>query len=411
MRKMTATYPARWLAALTLLLLAAAAAGCGSEDEPGPRRDGALTVYSSLPRQGVLARRAAAVAAGQRLALADARRRAGSRTVRLVELDSAGGEDGPWDPDAIEENANRAVDDDGAVAYLGELDLGGSAVSVPVTNADGLLQVTPGDGLPSLTQPDPGGGGESPVRYYPEGTRNLVRLVPHAGLEVQLLVAWARERGARSAVIVRDDGVLGREQANWALELAERAKLPAEAERFAAGRDDYEGLARDVAERRPGAVLLAAQAGRDTDLAVAALRRALPGVPLLAAGGVSADPPDGVDFVDAHLPEREYPGGAQRILRRLERAGGADVGVAALYGYESMRLVLAAVERARAAPGDREAVLRAALGPRRVDGPLGPYSLTPGGDVTSAAFGTYRAAGGRVRALGVRSAAAVPAAP
>jgi branched-chain amino acid transport system substrate-binding protein len=405
MRKMTATYPARWLASLALLVLAATTAACGGGDDPSPPRDGALTVYSSLPRQGILARAATAVAAGQRLALADARGRAGGRRVRLVELDSAGGEDGPWDPDAIEENARRAAEDESAIAYLGELDLGGSAVSVPVTNADGLLQVTPGDGLPSLTRTAPSGG-ETPVRYYPEGTRSLVRVVPHAGLQAQVLVAWARERGARSIAIVRDESVFGRELAAWTLELAERARLPAEAERIRADAEDQESVARDVAERRPGAVLLTAHAGPDADAAVAALRRALPAVPLLATSAVAPDPPEGIEFLDPRLPEREYGPAARRVLRRLTRAAGAPVGPAALYGYEAMRLVLDAIERTRARPGDRKAVLRAAAGPRRVEGVLGPYHLAPGGDVSTAAFGSYRSERGRVRALGVRSAEA-----
>ncbi|HEX8054521.1 MAG TPA: ABC transporter substrate-binding protein [Thermoleophilaceae bacterium] len=402
---MTATYPARWLASLALLVLAATGAGCGGGDDPSPPRDGALTIYSSLPRQGILARAAGAVAAGQRLALADARGRAGGRAVRLVELDSAGGEDGPWDPDAIEENARRAGEDQSAIAYLGELDLGGSAVSVPVTNAEGLLQVTPGDGLPSLTRTAPSGG-EPPVRYYPEGRRNFIRVVPHAGLQAQALVAWARERGARSIAIVRDESVFGRELAEWLLDLAERARLPAETERISAEIDDHEAVARDVAERRPGAVLLTALAGRDTDLTVAALRRVLPAAPLLATSAVAPDPPDGVDFLDPRLPAREYGAAAGRILRRLERAAGAPVGPAALYGYEAMRLVLDAVDRAGARPGDRAAVLRAAAGPRPVDDVLGRYFLAPDGDVSTSAFGAYRSERGRVRALGVRSAEA-----
>ena len=391
MRKMVATYPARWLASLALLALVS---GCGSEGEPEAPRDGALTVYSSLPRTGIQARQAAAVAAGQRAALRDAGGRAGGREVRLVELDSAGGEDNPWDPDAIEANAKRAVDDDSAVAYLGELDLGGSAVSVPVTNADGLLQVTPGDGLPSLTVADPGGGGEGPVRYYPEGNRTFVRVIPHAGLQAQVLVTWARERGARSIAIVRDDGVFGRELANWTLEMATRARLPAEAERIRPDADDYEDVALEVAERRPGAVIYTGQAGPDTDLAVAALRRALPSTPLLATSAVSSGPPDGVDFVDPRLPAAEYGARARRVLRRLGRDPGA------LYGYQAMRLVLDAIERG----GDRAAVLRAAAGPRRVDELLPPYFLGPGGDVATAVFGAYRSAAGRVSALGVRSA-------
>ena len=55
-----------------------------------------------------------------------------------------------------------------AIAYLGELNLGASAVSVPVTNKAGLLQVSPADGLASLTEAPPRSAA-GPERYYPSG--------------------------------------------------------------------------------------------------------------------------------------------------------------------------------------------------------------------------------------------------
>jgi branched-chain amino acid transport system substrate-binding protein len=405
MRTTPATYPA---AATLLVLLVLTIAGCGSGDDPARPADGALTVYSSLPQRGVLAEEGRAAAAGQRLALEDAGRRAGDRRVRLVQLDSAGDGDAPWDPAAIESNAKRAVDDPTAIAYLGELALGGSAVSVPVTNSERLLQVSPADGLPSLTQPAPGGGGEGPARYYPEGARTFLRIVPHGGLEASVLVDWARERGARSLAIVRDEGPFGQELTSWILDVAQRLRVPVEAERVPQDEDDYADLAADVAEERPGAVLVAMEAGEDATGVAAALRRALPSVPLLGTSGLAGGAPSGLDFVSPYLPADEYGGGARKLLDRLERTPG----VAALYGYESMRLVLDAIGRARpGAEGAREAVTRAALGARRVNGAFGPYAVVPGGDVSTSVFGAYRAGAGpgaRPRPLGVRSAETAP---
>jgi branched-chain amino acid transport system substrate-binding protein len=406
MRKTPATYPA---AALALVLLALVLAACGSDGEPERPADGTLAIYSSVPRRGVLARDGAAIAAGQRLALRDAGGRVGDRRVRLVELDSAGTDDDePWDPGAIESNAERAVEDGSAVAYLGEAGLGGSAVSVPVTNAAGLLQVSPGDSLPSLTQPAPGGSGEGPARYYPEGVRTFLRLVPHGGLQARVLVDWARERGARSIAIVRDEGPLGQEMTSWLLDAARRMRVVAEAERVTGGEDDYASLARDVAERRPGAVVLALTAGADAGKVVPALRAALPSTPILSTSGLAASPPAGVDYLDPKLPRGEYPRAARRILDGAREADGA----ASLYGYESMRLVLDAIARARPrGTGARAAVVRAALAPRRLTGAFGTYSIVRGGDVATAVFGAYRSTATRPRPLGVRSAetAATPA--
>src|SRR2546430_885436 len=82
---------------------------------------------------------------------------------------------------------------------------GGSAISVPVTNSKGLLQVSPGDGLTSLTQVQPGGPKTSPVRYYPSGSRSFVRLVPTDLAQVETLLAWMAGRNADHIAIVHDD--------------------------------------------------------------------------------------------------------------------------------------------------------------------------------------------------------------
>src|SRR5205814_4072216 len=131
-------------------------------------------------RHGVSAPAADAVASGERLALEDASGRAGGHRLRLVELDdTAPGKGLTWDPSVVEQNAKRAAKDPSTIAYIGELDYGGSAISVPVTNGRSILQVSPGDGLTSLTQVQPGSFKTSPARYYPNGRRTFVRLVPN----------------------------------------------------------------------------------------------------------------------------------------------------------------------------------------------------------------------------------------
>src|SRR4051812_1503608 len=114
MRIFFATYPG---CAMALLLVAAAlaagAAGCGSGAKKDDRAHGStLTIYTSLPRHGVSARQADAVAAGERLALADSGGRAGGRRLRLVELDDSAPAGGVvWHAGMVEANARRAAED------------------------------------------------------------------------------------------------------------------------------------------------------------------------------------------------------------------------------------------------------------------------------------------------------------
>ena len=43
----------------------------------------------------------------------------------------------------MSENARKAVGDDKAIAYLGEFNSGASAISIPLLNEAGILQVSP----------------------------------------------------------------------------------------------------------------------------------------------------------------------------------------------------------------------------------------------------------------------------
>lgn len=378
--------------------------GCGTSAHRGVPRTGALTVYSSLPRAGVDARAADAVAAGERLALADVRGRAGGRQVRLVELDSAapGGE--TWDPAAVEANARRAADDPTAIAYIGELDLGGSAVSVPVTSAAGILQVSPEDGLTSLTRSDPAQPEALPASYYHGGSRNFVRLVPSDADQAAALVAWARQGGARRVAIVRDDRLFGRELASEASLAARRQQLSVTSvEEARRGDADYVDLAHDVAVLRPDAVLYTGLGDADSDRVLASLHRALPAAPIYGSSALAAAPGGGqsvaANVLKVAAPASAYGARAREVLRRLREQRGMPVPTEALYGYDAMRLVLDAVEGSSAHAGSRAAVVRAAFGPRRRRALAVDWA---GASAAGVRFARYRRAAGRLEFLGLR---------
>jgi branched-chain amino acid transport system substrate-binding protein len=381
-------------------------AGClgGASDRDEPLRGNRLTIYSSLPTHGVAARAGRAVAAGQRLALADARGRAGRYRIRLVPLDSARPAAGPWDPGQLSLNAGRAAHDRSAIAYLGELDYGGSAVSVPITNGAGLLQVSPGDGLASLTRTPPGEGQRGgPVRYYPSARRSFLRLVPDGVREARALLDLDEVERARRIAVVTDDGNYGEELGRTTVELARRRRQTVVWE------DDFNGhpdaavpFAREVAERRPDAVVYTGVVAPGTPELLEELDRALPRTPVLGSAGLSPDasqaprsPGERAVVVSPFKPFGAYPAHGHRILRTLP----ADVRrPEALYGYESMRLVLDAIH-SLVASGERPtraAVMRVALAPGLRRGAIGRYRVERSGDVTDFAFAEYRVRAARL---------------
>jgi branched-chain amino acid transport system substrate-binding protein len=381
------------LLALTLL------AGCGGDDDaPEPIRSDTLVVYSSLPLSGASADLGRAVAAGQRMALADAGARAGGHRVKLVELDSSEPDERDWDPDRVEENAERAADDPAAVAYLGELELGASAVSLPVINEESILQVSPTDGLSSLTVPQPGPGA-GPERFYPAEVRSFLRLVPPDSAQAGPLVALARGSGAARIALVHDGGIFGRQLAGGVEQAAVDQGLEVtRVERLQPEPEQAASLVRRLARDDPQALIYLGIGGEPAVTMVAALEQgALAGIPLFASSalakpGALADArhETALEVVSPILPTARYPRRGRRVLARIGRGSGGRAPVQALYGYESMRVVLAALRRAGKRAGDRRAVIEAA----RTHGPdgsvIGEYRFDARGDTSRRALGLYR---------------------
>jgi branched-chain amino acid transport system substrate-binding protein len=324
--------------------LAALLCGCGGgPDEPARIAGNTATVYSSAPRHGVSAAMARAVLTGERRALADAGGRAGGLRIRLVELPTTDdAPDHPWDPALVSTNAHRAADDPSAIAYLGELDYGASAVSLPITNDAGLLQVSPGDGLTSLTRRPPGRPRAGPERYYPSDKRSFVRVGPLDLEEAEWLIERVRASGGQRVATVFDREIYGRELAGQIATLARRAGIePVASEEFRGEPDEIPEIARELAETRPDAVIHLGVAQPTTGPLLEEIDSALPSVPLFASSGILAAQDTLV-----------LPAGVARI----EAVGPALAPERA--GYDAMRLVIEAVKEGRR---DRQRVIAAAL--------------------------------------------------
>jgi branched-chain amino acid transport system substrate-binding protein len=283
-------------------------------------------------------------------------------------------------------------------------------VSAPLTNDAHLLQVSPLDGLTSITRTPPGRPRSAPERLQPTGERNFARLVPSDLLEVEVLLELIRSRGAERLAIVFDQDVYAREFAAQVLARARRdGPEPVGSEEYRGDVEEIPDIARALANARPDAVVYAGIAGPGTGRLLAAIDDQMPGVPLYTAAGLRArdasapipSAPVSVELLDPVPPAAALPARARRLLRRIEvEAGSAAARPEAVYGYESMRLVLDAIEKGGR---DRAAVRSAALDMRERRSPLGAYRMRGTGDVDGARFALYALQDGRfefVRVLG-----------
>jgi branched-chain amino acid transport system substrate-binding protein len=409
--------------ALALLLGAFALSGCGDGDgEPEPRLHGTqLTIWSSLPQRGPLGEVAADMLAAERLALAQAGGRVGRYRVRLVALDASTPDAGRSDPAQISQNARRAASSLRTVAYVGELATGTSAISIPLLNAAGILQVSPLDTAMALTTRSLAVAG-SPERYYPklqETGRTFARVAPSDRSQADALLTLMRRDGVRRLAILTDEDPSGRA-------LATRVRATARAAGVAV-------VAREEIDvhvpRHEDAIARVREAGADAALdatgarpAAARLWRELhaadPALRLYAPAGL-ADPAFvaglGAAATVAHvtrpvLPEGDDTPAAWHFARAFARRYGHAPAPEARYGYEVMRGVLAAIRRAESERTDglvtRRDVVRAYFRTAPRDGVLGAYAIDAAGDTSLDGWGAYRVVGGSLRFAGTLSGAA-----
>lgn len=383
-----------------MLALALLLAGCGGGDGDDANRisGDTLTIYWSGPRHGASAAAGAAALAGAKRALGEAGGRAGRRRIRLVRLSATRPGDSLWDPGMVKANADRARRDPSAIAYLGELDYGGSAISLPVTNRAQLLQVSPLDGLTSLTKAPPGRPRAGPERYYPERRRTFARLVPNDLVVAEGIRKRLPGRGTRPVAILHGEGIADRELT--AVLVNRLRQMEAEPTFVEALRDDVEAVPttiRRLAASRPAAVVLLAPHGPATTPTLTALARRQPRMPVVGTGAFleegSQPGPADLRAVTSVLPTRAQPAAGRRVLADIRRRTGAPGRSEALYGYAAMRLVLGAIDRA--GPNRRE-VVRAARAAGARDTVLGPLSFDADGDVRTRRLAVLRVRGGRI---------------
>ncbi len=302
-------------------------------------------VYVSVPLRGPQGAAGRDVLRGAELAL----ERAGG--AKLVVLDGFG-----EDRDAIAmAAAQRAAEDDEALAYLGDFHSSQVASTAPILSTAGLLQVAP------------------VATYAGLAGDTLVRLMPHDGVGSRAIADWLAAVGVGEVLVVHDYGdeygePVGAMCAEAARERGQRVRIRRVWDQEEAPADDL-----GAAE----AVVYVGVAGSGAKGLWHDLHAANPRLWLIGSEGVAAD----------WLARAIEPSAAERT--RFFVANRAPL---AMYGYEAMALILDAI----AAGGDRAAIVDAARATRDRDSVIGRYSIDADGHTTSTAYGRLAVVGGEL---------------
>lgn len=401
------TFPRRLaLGRYRVLLLAALApllAACGAVVSSAPPSAGReLTIFSSLPLQGPNAEASQAMVNGEKLALAQAHGHVGRFGVSYYSLDDSDPSTQTWSQDQTAANAKVAAQNKSTIAYLGDYDSGATAISLPLTNDGGILQISPASSYVGLTVSQDAGQDE-PARFYPTGVRSFGRIVPNDLLQGEAVAELMRHLGVHSVYIVDDLDAFNASLAEIVAADAQQLGITVTAtDTIDTTATDYSGEVKKVMASGAGAVFYAGSA----DSGVAKLWQQLYAADgqLHLIGSSAFDTPTFTAslgdaavttfYTTPVLPPQLYPPAAQRFFAAYRRAYGYPAPASALYGYEAMQTALLAIARAGDRGDVRSAVIASFFSIRNRNSVLGRYSIQQSGDTTISYYGVNRVVGG-----------------
>jgi branched-chain amino acid transport system substrate-binding protein len=397
--------------------LALGLAACGGDDDEGggggggggsaSEGGGTITIYSSLPRQGAQRPQSIAVENGAKLALEEAGNKAGKFTIRYKPLDDSTAQAGNWTPEATSANARRACQDESARAYIGEFNSGASAVSLPILNECQLGQISPSNTGVGLTSDEPGADRGEPDKYYPTGNRHYVRIAPKDTIQGAALATIMKEDGCTKVFMTNDKEVYGAGLARNIENSGKEQGLEVLAnEGIDPKAPNYRSLAQRAKSRGADCFVFS---GTTPNNAVQIFKD------FEAAGIDKLYGPDGVAEPSFHDPKEGIPAsvgkktkvtvatldpdsygaeGKKFFEEYSSKYGEKNPPPYAIYGYETMRLALDAIERS--GTGSREDVIKALFDTKDRKSVLGTYSIDENGDISLTTYGVYNIKGGEL---------------
>ncbi|MDQ4048766.1 MAG: branched-chain amino acid ABC transporter substrate-binding protein [Actinomycetota bacterium] len=393
---------------------------CGDDDDEGGGAGGGgakatgntLTVYSSLPRQGASRVQALAIEDGAKLALKQAGSKVGKYQIKYVPLDDSTAAAGKWDAGPTSANARRASQDKSTIAYIGEYNSGASAISIPILNEAGIPQVSPANTAVGLTKKEPGTEPGEPDKYYPTRKRHYVRVVPRDTIQGAALASLMQDEGCKSAYIVNDKEVYGAGLSRNIENAAKRLNLQVLGnDGFDPKAANYRSLASRIAAKNPDCIADSqvvetngVQVAKDLAAGIRDAKffgpdgLAISSFANAEEGGIPAKDAPRWTLTVATLSPENYPPSGRRFFADFKREYNVkkNPDPYAIYGYESMSLVLDAIKRAGAQGNDREAVRKQLFNTKGRKSVLGTYSIDSTGDSSITDYGAYKIKNGEL---------------
>ncbi len=389
-------------------VLAFGVAACGGDDggdtgTGGAAAGGTLNIYSSLPLQGASKDQTNAMVDGVRLALQEAKNKAGDWTIKYTSLDDSTAQAGNWDPGATAQNARKVAQDPNAVGYIGEFNSGASAISIPILNEAGIPQVSPANTYVGLTTDEPGSEKGEPAKYYPTGQRTYLRIVPRDSIQSAALLTLMKQDGCTKVAIANDKDTYGAGLARlMEMQAKDVGVTVASNEGIDKTAPNYRSYAQKIKGQGADCFVFSGVTANGAVQIFKDVGAALPDAKLYGPDGVceSGFTNPAKKGIPTALGKRfkcsvatlnlaSYPGGKEFLDAFKAEYGEANPDPYAIYGYEAMKLFIDTIKDLGENGDNKEEVLKALQATKDRESALGTYSFDQNGDTSLTDYGIY----------------------
>ncbi len=315
---------------------------------------------------------------------------------------AAAGSEAAWGRGQTASNATLASRDRRTIAYIGDYNSGATAISLPLTNQAGILQISPRSPYVGLTSSFDAGQGD-PERFYPTESRNFVRLLPGDPVQGAAQVALMQRLGVSSVYLLNDGepfrtplaSIVGGDAKQAGIKLAGEETVELSG---ATGESHFSGVVEAIMRSGAQAVFFSGDAGEGAAALWRDLYAANPQLLLLGTSEMAE--PSFTSAIGAAgtqtylttpvLPTSHYSRRAQQVLSDFRRRYHAQPTSNVLYGYASMEMVIDAIRSAGATADERQAVIESVFATHDRGSVLGGFSVLGDGETTIARYAVDR---------------------
>jgi branched-chain amino acid transport system substrate-binding protein len=360
-----------------------------------------INIYSSEPLEGTSLAQTSVIVDELKTVLDG--QKIGNFTVKLISLDDASpAKNGDWDGTVEQSNANKAINDPDAMAYIGTYNSGAAKLSIPLLNAACLVMFSPANSYPGLTKAVSGvtTPGE-PDSYYPNKYRNYARDINTDDVQGAASSEWAYSLGKKKAYVI-DDGQtygqgIGRAWAQHFGKIGGTVVSPnGQTEDYDPKATDYNALAQKIKASGADVVFVGAITGQGTAKLWKDIKAGNPAITMFGPDGVnekswfdgagSAATGTYLTFGGADISQLTGTGKTWADAYKTAHNGTQPPFYAA-YGHAAGQVILAGLQKA--GTNDRWAVLQAVMSTTALDTVIGSFTLDPNGDPKGGVISSY----------------------